>query len=176
VKRGVRGLLIRRGRWPDAEVVTSPQNPEHSRAVAWLGPAAAGLGIELEALALATRGYTELEARVGRVTGTGTAMLVLDSERAGEITLFALERRLPAVSFDHSFAAAGGLLTYGPNRVDVHRRTAAYVDRILRGARPGDLPVEEPARFELVVNLTTAKALGLTIPASVLARADEVVR
>ena len=73
------------------------------------------------------------------------------------------------------FVRDGGLLSYGPDTVDIMRRAAAYVDRILRGAKPGDLPVQFPTKFEMVVNLKTAKALGLTIPDSFLLRADEVI-
>ena len=83
--------------------------------------------------------------------------------------------RLPATFAERAYADAGGLLSYGPNYPDLFRRAATYVDKIIKGAKPGDLPVEEPTRFQLIVNLATAKALGLTIPESVLARADEVI-
>ena len=87
----------------------------------------------------------------------------------------AASKRLPLVAHLREFADAGGLMTYGPNVVDVHRRAAYFVDRILKGAKPGDLPIEQPTKFELLVNLKTAKALGLTISPSVLMRADEVI-
>jgi putative ABC transport system substrate-binding protein len=88
---------------------------------------------------------------------------------------FALASRLPMISEIREFAEAGGLATYGASRADLWRRSAAYVDKIARGAKPGDLPVEQPTRFELVVNLNAAKALGLDVPPSLLARADEVI-
>ena len=85
------------------------------------------------------------------------------------------QNNVPAVSGTTTFARDGGLLSYGPDRVDNWRRAAFYVDRILRGAKPGDLPVQFPTKFEMVVNLKTAKALGLTVPPDILALADEVI-
>jgi putative ABC transport system substrate-binding protein len=93
-----------------------------------------------------------------------------------EIVDLAASNRLPLVAHLREFADAGGLMTYGPNVVDVHRRAAYFVDKILKGAKPGDLPVEQPTKFELVINLKTAKALGLTIPQSLLLRADELIQ
>jgi putative ABC transport system substrate-binding protein len=87
----------------------------------------------------------------------------------------AARNNVPAVYWQSDFAKDGGLLSYGPDVVDSDRRAATYVDRILRGEKPGDLPVQFPTKFEMVVNLKTAKALGLTVPQSILLRADEVI-
>jgi putative ABC transport system substrate-binding protein len=87
----------------------------------------------------------------------------------------AAQHQLPAVYSDHAFVTDGGLIAYGPDRTDQYRRAASYVDRILEGEKPADLPVQAPTKYELVINLKTARALGLDVPASVLARADEVI-
>jgi putative tryptophan/tyrosine transport system substrate-binding protein len=88
----------------------------------------------------------------------------------------ALAVGLPAVYSNHSFVAAGGLISYGPDFVDQYRQAAGYVDRILKGEKPADLPVQAPTKYELSINLNTTKALGLTVPPTLLARADEVVQ
>jgi putative tryptophan/tyrosine transport system substrate-binding protein len=102
------------------------------------------------------------------------AEVFTDTHRA-PIILAAARNNVPAVYGESVFAREGGLLSYGPDQVDTFRRTATYVDRILRGAKPGELPVQFPTKFELVINLKTAKALGLTIPPNLLAIADEVI-
>jgi putative ABC transport system substrate-binding protein len=91
------------------------------------------------------------------------------------IVTLAARHRLPAVYYEHFFVAAGGLMSYGPDFADQYRHAAGYVDRILRGEKPADLPVQAPAKYELVINLKTAKALDLNVPGPLLARADEVI-
>jgi putative ABC transport system substrate-binding protein len=91
------------------------------------------------------------------------------------IVTLAAQHKLPAIYYERYYVAAGGLISYGPNFLDQFRRAAAYVDRILKGEKPGDLPVQAPTKYELVINLKTAKALGLAVPPSVLARADELI-
>ena len=93
----------------------------------------------------------------------------------GRIAELGLKHRLPTINGEDGFAQAGGLIKYGPSTRENWRRAAVYVDKILRGAKPADLPIEQPTRFELILDLKTADALGLTIPRSILARADEVI-
>jgi putative ABC transport system substrate-binding protein len=114
---------------------------------------------------------------LGREPGGGLVVMsdVFMQERRAPIILAAARNNVPAVYTLSDFAKDGGLLSYGIDHVDTHRRAASYVDRILRGAKPGDLPVQFPTKFEMVVNLKTAKALGLTVPQSILLRADEVI-
>ena len=114
---------------------------------------------------------------LGREPGGGLVVMpdVFMVAHRAPIILAAARNNVPAVYTLSDFARDGGLLSYGPDRVDIFRRAATYVDRILRGAKPGDLPVQFPTKFEMVVNLKTAKALGLTVPETLLATADEVI-
>jgi putative ABC transport system substrate-binding protein len=107
----------------------------------------------------------------GLLVPNDSAMFV---QRARILT-FAATRHLPAIYPTRETVEAGGLMAYSPSQTDMYRRAATYVDKILKGAKPADLPIEQPTKFELVINLKTAKALGLTIPQSLLGRADEVV-
>ena len=119
------------------------------------------------------RAFSEMtRGRVGALAVLPSTILVRERRRLVDL---AAKNRLPAIYTQTEFADAGGLMAYGPNAADLHRRAATYVDKILKGAQPADLPVEQPTKFELVINLKTAKALGLTIPPSVLARADQVI-
>jgi putative tryptophan/tyrosine transport system substrate-binding protein len=116
--------------------------------------------------------FDALKARADALYVFGDPLMATNRIR---INTLAQGARLPTIYSQREFVEAGGLMSYGPNFPDLHRRAAEYVDKILRGAKPGDIPVEQPTKFDLVINLTTAKALGLTVPDSLLARADEVI-
>ena len=119
------------------------------------------------------RAFSEMtRARAGALTVLGSPMLFNERRRLVDL---AAKNRLPAVYGWREVVNAGGLMAYGPNTDDMFRRAATYVDKILKGAKPGDLAVEQPTKFELLINLKTAKALGLTIPHSLLLRADQVI-
>ena len=120
------------------------------------------------------RAFSDMtRARAGALTVLPSSMFNSERRRLADL---AAKNRLPAVYPQRAYVDAGGLMAYGPNFTDLYRRSAIYVDRILKGAKPGDLPIEQPTKFELVINLKAAKALGLTIPQSVLARADQVIQ
>jgi putative ABC transport system substrate-binding protein len=119
------------------------------------------------------RAFSEMTA--GRAAALAVPPSVLFYTQRRRIADLAARSRLPVVFPDRQGLDAGALMSYGPNVPDLWRRSATYVDKILKGAKPADLPVEQPTKFEFVINLKTAKALGLTIPPSVLARADEVI-
>jgi putative ABC transport system substrate-binding protein len=116
--------------------------------------------------------FDTLKSRMDALYVSGDPLIATNRTR---INMLALAARLPTMHSIREHVEAGGLMSYGPNFPDNYRRTADLVDKILRGARPGDLPVEQPTKFDLVINLTTAKVLGLTIPESFLLRADEVI-
>ena len=159
-------------------VLSNPSNPNQPLAISGISSAAKSLGVELQLL----------EARDGNQFGG--AFEAIAKERASALlvvpdTIYIINRkrladlaaasRLPVAYGYKEHVEAGGLISYGPSLSDLWRRAAIFVDKILRGAKPADLPVEQPTKFELVINLKTAKALSLTIPPTLLARADEVI-
>jgi len=141
--------------------------------------AARALGVRLQFVeaqgpADIDRAFSDMtRARAGALTVVGNTMFITERRRLVDL---AAKNRLPAVYARREYVDAGGLMSYGSNIADLFRRTATYVDKILKGAKPADLPVEQPTKFELVINLKTAKALGLTIPPALLGRADEVIQ
>ena len=159
-------------------VLWNPGNPVSEPELRKAEAAARSLGLQLQSLGV--RDPRELPGAFSsmKTERAGVVFLVPDAMFFGqrnEIAGLAASNRLPLVAHLREFADAGGLMTYGPNGLDVHRRAATYVDKILKGAKPGDLPVEQPTKFDLVINLKTAAALGITIPPAVLARADHVI-
>jgi putative tryptophan/tyrosine transport system substrate-binding protein len=139
---------------------------------------APSLGVELRPLGVRDAGEIERSVTAfarssnGGLIVTGSTLALVHRDL---ITTLAARHRLPAVYNSRYFATVGGLISYGPDSIDPYRRAASYVDRILKGEKPADLPVQAPTKYELVINLKAAKALGLEIPSSVLARADEVI-
>jgi putative ABC transport system substrate-binding protein len=119
------------------------------------------------------RAFSDMSsARAGALTVLPSNRFLREHRRLVDL---AAKNRLPAVYTSSEFVDAGGLMSYGANQRDLFRRAATYVDKILKGAKPSDLPVEQPTKFELVINLKTAKALGVTVPEALLARADDVI-
>jgi putative ABC transport system substrate-binding protein len=159
-------------------VLWNPGNPVSEPELRKAEAAARSLGLQLQSLGVrdprefASAFFSMKTERAGAVFVLPDAMFFGQRK---EIVDLAASNRLPVVAHLREFSDAGGLMTYGPNVVDVHRRAATYVDKILKGAKPGDLPLEQPTKFELVINLKTAAALGFTIPPSLLVRADHVI-
>ena len=135
--------------------------------------------LDIKMLSLGVHSLEEIEQAFAAILRERPGALFVLADRLflhhrKRIIDFAIEQRLPGVYAYRELVEVGGLMSYGPSYADLHRRAAAYVDKILKGAKPGDLPVERPTKFELVINLKAAKALGLTIPPSIILRADEV--
>jgi len=157
-----------------------PTNPASATYTRGAEAAARILGVQLQILD--ARNPKEIDSAFAAMTRerAGALMIFPDSyftTQRRQIAELAAKTRLPAIFGGTSdFAEVGGLMTYAPNLLELERRAATYVDKILKGAKPADLPVEQPTKFELIINLKTAKALGLTIPQSLLVRADEVIR
>jgi putative ABC transport system substrate-binding protein len=160
-------------------VLSNPDTPYHPKVIEDLKAAAPSLAIELSFVGARTpEEFGPAFSAVSRAHAQ--ALYALDdafffTHRVALLNL-ALKARLPVIYGERNFADAGALMSYGTNFGDVFRRSAGYVDKILKGAKPGDLPIEQPTKFELVVNLKTARALGLSIPESILLQADEVIK
>jgi ABC-type uncharacterized transport system substrate-binding protein len=160
-------------------VLWNPTQPAHALMVRAADGAAPALGVQL--YRVEARGPEAFDGAFAAMTRADAgALLVLGDQmffdHRSRLAELAATSRLPTVYNDRAFVEAGGLLCYGANRPDIYRRAATYVDKILKGAKPADLPVEQPMTFELVLNLKTAQALGLTIPPTLLFQADEVIR
>ena len=147
--------------------------------LAALRASAAKLGIKVQVYEI--RKAAEVDSALAATVKSGSRALVqlssplFDGRSAERIAVFTVKHRLPAISLFRRFAEGGGLISYGPNQLEYYKRLSVYIDRILKGAKPADLPIEQPTKFELVINLKTAKALRLTIPPSVLGRADQLI-
>jgi putative ABC transport system substrate-binding protein len=159
-------------------LLTNPDNPSSARFVREAEAAAQALGVRLQTLE--ARDPQEIDSAFAAMTRERAgALLILPDviflSQRRQMAELATKRCLPAVYGVREYAEAGGLMAYGANHIDLVRRAATFVDKILKGAKPGDLPVEQPTKFELIINLRTAKAIGLTIPPSVLQRADQII-
>jgi ABC-type uncharacterized transport system substrate-binding protein len=156
----------------------NPANPNYAPLLRHAQDAARALGVRLQPLE--ARNSSEIDSALAAITRerTGALIVLADTvllEHRTRIADYGIRRRLPTVFGFSEFAEVGGLLAYGPSLADGFRRAATYVDKILKGAKPAELPIAQPATFALVINLKTAKALGLTIPPSLLQRADQVI-
>ena len=164
---------------PNARRVAVIFNPQHfDDEVTFARRGAESLGIELTTHPI--NNLIDLDAALHAASASGADSLFIISSRltglvAAKIAQHGQERRLPVIASWREFAASGALLSYGPSRIFEAKRLAGYVQKVLNGAKPVDLPIEQPVKFELVINLKTAKALGLTVPPSVVARADELI-
>ena len=158
-------------------VIANPASPQAASELDEVRNAARGLDIEVTGLEIrrAEDFAPAIEALKGRADAIYACADALISANAGRINGLALAARLPTMFYAREYLDGGGFMSYGPNVPDLFRRSANFVDKILKGAKPGDIPVEQPAKFELAINLKTAKALGLTVPPTLLATADEVI-
>jgi putative ABC transport system substrate-binding protein len=163
-----------------AVLLWKPQGRGAEVQIKELEHAAPALGLTLQHLEVQGQSADALETAFRNVTNRSQALVGLQSPVFGiyraRIAELAIARRLPAMHADAAFPEAGGLVSYGASSTDMFRRAATYVDKILKGAKPADLPVEQPMKFEFVVNLKTAKQIGVTIPPNVLVRADRVIK
>jgi putative ABC transport system substrate-binding protein len=160
-------------------VFGTSNNPGNTQALTDIEVAARSFGVKLQYLDVVSSKDIETAFRAARKE-RADAVLVLNSpvfpSHRTQMAELAAKNRLPTISFSPAFVDGGGLMSYGVRTADLFRRAAVYVDKILKGTKPADLPVEQPVKFELIINLKAAKQIGLTIPPNVLARADKVIR
>jgi len=159
-------------------VLQDPTQGGGSSAFAVIQAAAPSLGVEVTPVNL--RDAPEVERALADFARTSNGGLIVTGSALSNvhhklIITLAARHKLPAIYLERSFAADGGLISYGSDYIDHYRRAAGYVDRILRGEKPADLPVQAPTKYQLVINLKTAKTLGLEVPPTLIARADEVI-
>jgi putative ABC transport system substrate-binding protein len=162
-------------------LLVNPNNPEADPAISDTQNAAQAKGVQLHILQASTESEIDAafsalsaltEVQAGALLVSASALF--DTQRE-QLVALASRHAVPAIYSEREFAVAGGLISYGTSRTAAYRQAGIYAGRILKGAKPADLPVQQPTTFELVVNLKTAKALGLTVPPSILGRADEVI-
>jgi putative tryptophan/tyrosine transport system substrate-binding protein len=165
---------------PDATRIAALWNPANpifqAQQMKQTEAAAQSLGLQLQLLE--ARSTNEFESAFAAVEGTRVLFIMIDPLFINNTKMLAelsLKYRLVSMFGYRTFADAGGLMAYGPNYFDIYKRTAPYIDKILKGARPADLPVEQPTTFQFIINLKAAKALGVAIPASLVAAADEII-
>jgi len=162
-----------------AAVLRDPANAAGIGQFAVIQSVAPLLGVEVNPISVHDVGEMERGLAAFARTGNGAALIVTSSALAvihrPLIVALAARHKLPAIYYRKVFVTDGGLISYGPDFTDQYRRAAIYVDRILKGEKPADLPVQAPTKYELAINLKAAKALGITVPSSLLARADEVI-
>jgi putative ABC transport system substrate-binding protein len=159
-------------------VFWNPLNAFHASAMKYLREAAQAMRIDV--LALPVGKVEDLETAFASVVKARPDAIFILADRIylhsrRRIMDFAIKNRLPSINAYPELAEAGGLMSFGPSYEDMHRRAATFVDKILKGAKPADIPVEQPTKFELLVNMKTAKTLGIKIPQSILVRADKVI-
>jgi putative ABC transport system substrate-binding protein len=160
-------------------ILGNPGNPAYAFQVRESQAAAKSLALQVEMIEAREPGGFESSFNNATEKGAGAVLLLSDpmfNAHRERIAGIAMKKRVPAISEFKEFTEAGGLMSYGTNIVDVYRRLATYVDKVFKGAKPGEIPVEQPTNFEFFINLKTAKQIGLTIPPNVLARADKVIR
>lgn len=159
-------------------IIWDPNTPSHGPGMKAVGVAGPSLGLQIQSVPVRSAAEYEgafsaiVKERSGAVLVLSTPLFIAGAKRLAELSL---ANKLPSLFGPKQHVEAGGLMSYSPDRADLWRRGATYVDKILRGIDPADLPVQQPTKFELVINLKTAKAIGLSVSPSLLSRADEVI-